>query len=187
MIQVTISSRADRRPPAAFTLIELLAVIAIILVLAGLLLPVLSRAHSHAMRVAAKAEVKQIETAWNQYFAEYQTWPTNVHDEATQPLTGQLLWILQGSNIWNANPKSISFMHFTRYDTASNPVSPWGSRTAPAPDTDYYYCRFDVDYDETILTDTAPPVSVRRPVIVWTFNKNVHTNDTDYVIGSWME
>lgn len=183
------AKRESCRAPYAngFTLIELLAVVAIILILAGLLLPVLSRAHTHAMKVAAKAEVKQIETAWNQYFAEYQTWPSNLTEAAAYPLTDQLLWILQGSNVANANPKSISFMHFTRYDTASNPVSPWGSRTAPLAATDHYYCKFDVNYDETILTDTAPPASVRRSVIVWTYNRSVRTNDPDYVLGSWTE
>jgi len=174
---MTTSFQVDNRPTAAFTLIELVAVIAIILILAGLLLPALSRARDRALRVAAQSEVKQIETAWCQYFNEYQTWPSS--NAAAMPIVDGLAHLLEGDN-----PKGISFMTFTTVNTSGNPISPWGNKGSAGTADDYFYCQFDTDYDNIIIPfyTNAP---IRRSVIVWTFDKNDGTNDPDYIIGSW--
>lgn len=62
-------------PRRAFTLIELLTVIAIIGILAGILIPAVNRVRETARRSEAQTTVAEIETALNQYLAQYDRWP----------------------------------------------------------------------------------------------------------------
>jgi prepilin-type N-terminal cleavage/methylation domain-containing protein len=52
---------------AAFTLIEVLVVIAVIAILLAILMPTLNRAREHARRVVCMSNQRQLVTAWNMY------------------------------------------------------------------------------------------------------------------------
>lgn len=55
----------------AFTLIELLTVIAVIAVLAGLMLPALSTSKARALQIKCASHLRQIGIAWSLYFTEH--------------------------------------------------------------------------------------------------------------------
>jgi len=63
---------ASRRIRAGFTLVELLVTIAVIGILAGLLLPVLSRAKNNSRRATCLNNLRQINVATRMYFDEHE-------------------------------------------------------------------------------------------------------------------
>ena len=86
----------DRR---AFTLIELLVVIVIISILAGLLLPVVSKVTNSAYKTSTKAAELQIVGAINSFQTDYGMYPVPTTSQATgTPGTSDLTFLPSVSN-----------------------------------------------------------------------------------------
>jgi len=120
-----------RNRKGAFTLVELLTVIAIIGILAGFLLVAVSKARERARRVQVEAEVRELAKAWKAYWVTYGQqlgWPEIVDGAPPQrqAMTDWWMGILAGQNSrWN--PEGLVFMEIQAEELAEGFKDPWGN------------------------------------------------------------
>lgn len=167
----------------AFTLIELLIVITIIIALLGMLFPVYNGVQDRARKVQAKNDLTQIVTAVNAYYTEYGKYPVTTNDT---PLanTGDLFFTLRaiasGANAGDAaNPRRIVFITPPDATDQANPRSgikaadgqwydPWGTTYKVAIDGDY-----DNQLTQNPYTNGAGTSPLRQTIIAWSLGKDL--------------
>jgi prepilin-type N-terminal cleavage/methylation domain-containing protein len=110
-----------------FTLVELLVVIAILMILMGLLMPALSAARYSARKGAARAEVKQIETAWKAFYDDYRMLPSY------SEMNAAALMVLRGTDALNS--RNICYLEFGDDEIALGFLDPWDNVYKVALDT----------------------------------------------------
>ena len=92
----------DRRAEnqRGFTLIELMIVVAIIAILAGILIPNFVNARSQAQTAACESNLRSIATAMELYYADNQVYPT-----ATAAAVAPALFTVNGVSYLNNTPR----------------------------------------------------------------------------------
>jgi len=128
---------------SAFTLIELLAVITIIGILAGLTLGAAGAVRRHGATSTAKSEVAALQAACDRYFADYNSYPTTTNSmpdpssgysplASTYTNAGQVLFSnLVGSAKLSVAPSSKRYFEPKPAMVNTNPspnifIDPWG-------------------------------------------------------------
>jgi prepilin-type N-terminal cleavage/methylation domain-containing protein len=134
------------REQSAFTLIELLAVITIIGILAGLTLGAAGAVRRHGATSTAKAEVAALQAACERYYADNNSYPTtnsmpdpsstsdvNPSPTSKYPTAGKSLFnALFGTNQYNLPPSTKRYFEpkpaMVSSTTTANPylIDPWG-------------------------------------------------------------
>lgn len=93
--------RGGRTAPGAFTLIELLAVMAIILILAGLVLAIAGHATNSAAKARAQSEIQAFSTALESYKTDNGSYPRSADTDTLNPNSNDPLNINPGSSTSN--------------------------------------------------------------------------------------
>ncbi|MGQ9661010.1 MAG: type II secretion system protein [Kiritimatiellia bacterium] len=162
----------------AFTLVELLTVIAIIGILAALLLPAVNAVKESGRRARARAEVYQLETAWKAYYDDYRTFPAAAPGDNGGRMTPQVVGLLNSDNSPPAplRDRKIRYMEFSQEQVDYGFGSPWWKKEDPQKDNHLYYVALDKDGDNQVLNPYSSfpgePAKLDRLVAVWTCGKN---------------
>lgn len=145
----------------AFTVLELLVTIAIIAVLAGIILPVLSKGRQAAWRARTRDSVYQLVVAWNSYLSDYRQFP----DIAITEMNLNAMNILGTTNTVYNN--RYIYMEFTKTEWASGFRDKWGELYQVALDNGKG--GDSVKYDGEV---TTPHGTVAKNVVVWSKGPN---------------
>lgn len=90
--------QAAGRPRAAFTMIELLVVVAIIAILVGIVTSGVASARRQARVVQAESGVRELVDAWRAYWTVFGEWPGSLDGQSAAPATYGNLAPLLGDN-----------------------------------------------------------------------------------------
>jgi prepilin-type N-terminal cleavage/methylation domain-containing protein len=186
-----------RRSPngvAAFTLLELLTVIVVAAILAGIGYPAFVSILDQAHKTQAKNEVQQILTAVNGYYTEYGKYPLASGTDVT--FTGTSAGITSGSSNAalfdvlrnNTNPTGPNFATVTSWNPRAivfvqPPISKSGTKGGVNSTTGIWYDPWGSSYNVMIdgsynnqltnpYADAPGGTTLYLGVIVWSFGKN---------------
>lgn len=151
----------------AFTLIEMLAVIAIIALLAGILIPAVQKAKLKAQQTKARSELQQIVGAWKQYYDDYRSFEGP--REGTHDMSGDYLDCLRGQDVLG-NTRKFVYMEF--HSSEDTFYDPWNERP-------YKFALYE-DAGEM----NADGVDLRKNVAAWSWGPDRRANTNDN-IRSW--
>lgn len=167
---------------SAFTLFELLIVIAIIAILGGLAFPAYQGVTDRAKKVQAKNDVTQIVTAVNAFYTEYGLYPSTyspemTYDGANGNTNDKLFNALRGQDA-SVNPRNIQFISPPSVKDNTKPRSgisgsdgqwydPWGKP---------YVVRMDTNFDNVVTNPYSKNAgfspNLNATVIAWCFGPN---------------
>lgn len=111
---------------SGFTLVEMLAVITIIALLASVSVSGINKARLVAQNTKAEAEARELVNAWLQYFDLYKEWPKSIAGKDKVDTTVEVLGPISDPG-HSDNPKGVVLLNLTqRKGSLSFPNDPWG-------------------------------------------------------------
>jgi prepilin-type N-terminal cleavage/methylation domain-containing protein len=122
-------TRTQRRHPVAFTLIELLIVVAIIAILAAIAVPNFLEAQTRAKASRARSDLRTVATAIETYYIDNNAYPTMIEPGFTG---GVIPWLQNSDLKWWYVPDSLSTP--MAYLTSADLQCPFGGDKARSGD-----------------------------------------------------
>ncbi|MDE1170587.1 MAG: type II secretion system protein [Verrucomicrobium sp.] len=189
------------RRSRAFTLIELLIVITIIAILAGLAFPAMETAMTGAKKTQAGAMIANLKTALTAFYTEYGYWPSSTQNASSDsqllPTDAYLILAAKEGNADPQNTRQIPFLTFSARDVYPNPL-PAGGRAKGLADpwsaalhnytAQNYQIWIDTSYDNQVAVPAPWSQSLDTGVAIWDpgppRSGQVNTN-TNTMIKSW--
>lgn len=190
MRALRLKMKRNSNNSTAFTLVELLVVIGIIGILAGLISTAVVSAKKKALVASAQVEIKNLVGAISKYEAEYNRYPcpTNAADDVTFGLNGQnaaIIDILRDVDTPNnpnhaRNPRRVNFIDAKLATSTNMPgIGPDGSWRDPWGRA--YIITIDYNYDN--VARDAIYGNIQTPVAVWSLGPDPNVREDD--IKSW--